>query len=97
MELQLDLNKEYGIVLKAVEALGGRLPGGRVEGFEARLIRIKGVAGTSVGAPQRSADLHGRFSAERDLGEHRYSGDGCGRSPDGADEFQFENLPDLIA
>ena len=49
MELQLDLNKEYGIVLEGGGAKGAYQVGAWKALKEAG-IRIKGVAGTSVGA-----------------------------------------------
>ena len=89
MELQLDLNKEYGIVLEGGGAKGAYQVGAWKALKEAG-IRIKGVAGTSVGALNGALICMDDFSkAERIWENISYSR--CGRSPDGADqEFQSE-------
>ena len=99
MELQLDLNKEYGIVLEGGGAKGAYQVGAWKALKEAG-IRIKGVAGTSVGALNGALICMDDFSkAERIWENISYS-----RVMD-VDEalmerirnFSLKNLPDLIA
>ncbi len=99
MELQLDLNKEYGLVLEGGGAKGAYQIGAWKALKEAG-VRIKGIAGTSVGA------LNGAFVCMDDFkkAEHIWENISYSRVMD-VDEtlmeqiknFSLKNLPEMIA
>lgn len=99
MELQLDLNKEYGIVLEGGGAKGAYQVGAWKALKEAG-IRIKGVAGTSVGALNGALICMDDFSkAERIWENISYSRvmDVDEALMERIKNFSLKNLPDLIA
>ena len=99
MELQLDLNKEYGIVLEGGGAKGAYQVGAWKAIKEAG-IRIRGVAGTSVGALNGALVCMDDFAkAERIWENISYSRvmDVDDTLMDKIKNFQLKNLPDFLA
>ncbi len=99
MELQLDLNKEYGIVLEGGGAKGAYQVGAWKALKEAG-IRIKGVAGTSVGALNGALICMDDFPKAEQIWENiSYSRvmDVDESLMEQIKNFSLKNLPDLIA
>ena len=99
MELQLDLNKEYGIVLEGGGAKGAYQVGAWKAIKEAGIC-IRGVAGTSVGALNGALVCMDDFAkAERIWENISYSRvmDVDDTLMDKIKNFQLKNLPDFLA